>query len=175
MNAKLVTNSKIRKVTVVRKRRVRCRRACNSSSSRLTIPGQLNSPQQILCLCKRHLCGVTRSCYQEIGAEMGGNALTIRVHKDRNKIEEYDGDDDDCGCYCLPGGGKLKKKSNYTAPAGQGKVHQLQLLVRDSMGHKVFYYYYHGRFSFTTVPWISWWRLVPIILGKVWLHTKALL
>lgn len=26
--------------------------------------------------------------YQEIGASMGGNALTIRVHKDRNKVEQ---------------------------------------------------------------------------------------
>lgn len=28
--------------------------------------------------------------YQEIGASMGGNSLTIRVHKDKNKIEQVD-------------------------------------------------------------------------------------
>lgn len=42
------------------------------------------------------------ACYQEIGAKMGGNALTIRVHKDSNKIEQInDGngaDDADCSC-----------------------------------------------------------------------------
>lgn len=56
---------------------------------------------------------------------MGGNALTIRVHKDRNTVEQCDGDDDDCGCNCLPGGGKQKKKSSYAAPPGQGTLTDL--------------------------------------------------
>ncbi|KAK5642727.1 hypothetical protein RI129_008894 [Pyrocoelia pectoralis] len=36
-------------------------------------------------------------CYQEIGASMGANALTIRVHKDK-KLELTDRDDDSCTC-----------------------------------------------------------------------------
>lgn len=36
-------------------------------------------------------------CYQEIGAEMNGNALTIRVLKDRKKLVN-DGDSGACCC-----------------------------------------------------------------------------
>lgn len=39
------------------------------------------------------------ACYQEIGACMGGNALTIRVHKDKN-AEMIEGSE---GCYCNQG------------------------------------------------------------------------
>lgn len=54
-------------------------------------------------------CGVQQPpedpsrCYQEIGATMGGNALTIRVHKNSNKVEKVDGgidlmNEDTCSC-----------------------------------------------------------------------------
>lgn len=37
--------------------------------------------------------------YQEIGASMGGNSLTIRVHKDKGKAEQVDPNaPDDCTC-----------------------------------------------------------------------------
>lgn len=36
--------------------------------------------------------------YQEIGASMGGNSLTIRVHKDKGKLESVDPNGDDCIC-----------------------------------------------------------------------------
>ncbi|ENN75523.1 hypothetical protein D910_10302 [Dendroctonus ponderosae] len=36
--------------------------------------------------------------YQEIGASMGGNSLTIRVHKDKGKLEPVDPNGDDCIC-----------------------------------------------------------------------------
>ncbi|KAJ8919890.1 hypothetical protein NQ315_006419 [Exocentrus adspersus] len=54
--------------------------------------------------------------YQEIGATMGGNTLTIRVHKDKNKVEQVDPyaaseASSDTGCCCAPGQvGKKKKK-----------------------------------------------------------------
>lgn len=43
------------------------------------------------------------ACYQEIGASMGGNALTIRVHKNGNKVEKSGGEcaepnEDYCCC-----------------------------------------------------------------------------
>lgn len=46
--------------------------------------------------------------YQEIGASMGNNSLTIRVHKDKNKIEAVDDngnviDDSSSNCPCKPG------------------------------------------------------------------------
>ncbi|CAH1119625.1 unnamed protein product [Phaedon cochleariae] len=48
--------------------------------------------------------------YQEIGAAMGGNSLTIRVHKDKNKVEQLDPNapggsiaSDSNDCSCLPG------------------------------------------------------------------------
>lgn len=56
------------------------------------------------------------ACYQEIGAQMGGNALTIRVHKDSNKIEQVDDtggnvtDDGECGCTVANFGKKKGKQ-----------------------------------------------------------------
>lgn len=52
--------------------------------------------------------------YQEIGASMGGNTLTIRVHKDKNKVEQIDPNSppsessSEGGCQCSPG--KMGKK-----------------------------------------------------------------
>lgn len=50
-------------------------------------------------------CPPSNACYHEVGAEMNGNALKIRVHKDKNmtmkRIEN--GVEVDTGCYC--GGG----------------------------------------------------------------------
>ncbi|KAK5642729.1 hypothetical protein RI129_008896 [Pyrocoelia pectoralis] len=45
------------------------------------------------------VASIPPGCYQEIGASMGANALTIRVHKDK-KLESNptDGDDDPCTC-----------------------------------------------------------------------------
>ncbi|XP_030752833.1 uncharacterized protein LOC115879917 [Sitophilus oryzae] len=36
--------------------------------------------------------------YQEIGASLGGNSLTIRVHKDKGKLEQVDPNAPDCTC-----------------------------------------------------------------------------
>lgn len=68
------------------------------------------------------------ACYQEIGAQMGGNALTIRVHKDANKIEQLDDtggnvtDDGECGC-TIENFGKKKKKEmqSYNMQPGVDK------------------------------------------------------
>ncbi|RZC38010.1 DUF4497 domain containing protein [Asbolus verrucosus] len=57
--------------------------------------------------------------YQEIGASMGGNALTIRVHKDKNKIEQVDGSEaSEASCCCTPGniGAKKNKKEGPCPP-----------------------------------------------------------
>lgn len=64
--------------------------------------------------------------YQEIGAEMGGNALTIRVHKDANKIEQMDdtgGDvaDGECCCTVQNFGKKKKQEQNYNLQPGVDK------------------------------------------------------
>lgn len=53
--------------------------------------------------------------YQEIGASMGNNSLTIRVHKDKNKIDTVDEDgnaveDSSTTCPCKPG--KIGKKGD---------------------------------------------------------------
>ncbi|CAH1990055.1 unnamed protein product [Acanthoscelides obtectus] len=56
--------------------------------------------------------------YQEIGASMGGNSLTIRVHKDKNKVEQVDPNaqmsmtvnEPDDGCSCVMGRPGKKKK-----------------------------------------------------------------
>nr|XP_023028347.1 uncharacterized protein LOC111516411 [Leptinotarsa decemlineata] len=55
--------------------------------------------------------------YQEIGAAMGGNSLTIRVHKDKNKVEQVDpnasiGSGSSDRCICVPGkpGKKAKQE-----------------------------------------------------------------
>lgn len=64
--------------------------------------------------------------YQEIGAQMGGNALTIRVHKDSNKVEQVDdkgGDvaDGECGCTVGNLGKKKKTEQNYNLAPGVDK------------------------------------------------------
>lgn len=41
------------------------------------------------------------AAYQEIGAQMGNNALTIRVHKDSNRAERVDQQKIDDGCTCI--------------------------------------------------------------------------
>lgn len=66
------------------------------------------------------------ACYQEIGAQMGGNALTIRVHKDSNKIEQVDdtgGDvaDGECGCTVASFGKSKKAQQNYNLQPGVDK------------------------------------------------------
>lgn len=55
--------------------------------------------------------------YQEIGASMGGNSLTIRVHKDKNQVEQMDPNcpytpapPPDDGCSCIPGRPGKKSK-----------------------------------------------------------------
>ncbi|XP_044253318.1 uncharacterized protein LOC123004224 [Tribolium madens] len=52
--------------------------------------------------------------YQEIGASMGGNALTIRVHKDKNRIEQVDsvvGSEGSCCCSPSNVGAKKQKQT----------------------------------------------------------------
>lgn len=66
-------------------------------------------------------------CYQEIGASMGGNALTIRVHKEKNKVEQVDDFDDDNTCSCSPGG--VGKRDVQRASRGGSCQMQDQNLV----------------------------------------------
>lgn len=68
--------------------------------------------------------------YQEIGASMGNNSLTIRVHKDKNKIEAVDEegnviDDSTSNCPCKPGRiGKRNGGGGGTALAMRPGVQQ---------------------------------------------------
>ncbi|GJQ88032.1 hypothetical protein Trydic_g12956 [Trypoxylus dichotomus] len=71
--------------------------------------------------------------YQEIGAQMGGNALTIRVHKDKAKIEEYaETVSSDDGCCCtVENFGKKKKprrtSDDYCTPCPPNQQQQLAM------------------------------------------------
>lgn len=63
------------------------------------------------------------NAYEEIGAQMGGNALTIRVHKDKNHIEQIENNEQiaNDGCPCSIGnvGGKAPVESrNYNINPG---------------------------------------------------------
>ncbi|XP_064215052.1 uncharacterized protein LOC103313005 [Tribolium castaneum] len=60
--------------------------------------------------------------YQEIGASMGGNALTIRVHKDKNRIEQVDSVVGSEGsCCCSPGNiGVKKQKQTVSSQSNAG-------------------------------------------------------
>lgn len=54
-------------------------------------------------------------CYQEIGAQMGPNALTIRVHKDSGKVEKVEkseSEDGACSCTVENFGKKPPRKQN---------------------------------------------------------------
>lgn len=69
--------------------------------------------------------------YQEIGAQMGGNALTIRVHKDKNKPEEDEltvSSDDGC-CCTVENYGKKKKKPPTEYQVSQVSPNQQQQLA----------------------------------------------
>ncbi|XP_050305122.1 uncharacterized protein LOC126742510 [Anthonomus grandis grandis] len=59
--------------------------------------------------------------YQEIGASMGGNSLTIRVHKEKGKLEQYDPNNDDCTCggetgAIVPAGSKSNQQAFSMRP-----------------------------------------------------------
>lgn len=67
------------------------------------------------------------AAYQEIGAQMGGNALTIRVHKEANKVEQLEdaaGDGGECGCTAENFGKPRRsqqKSENYGVTPGVDK------------------------------------------------------
>lgn len=70
--------------------------------------------------------GAEEGNYQEIGASMGNNSLTIRVHKDKNKIEAIDENgnpiDSSSKCPCKSGG--MDMKGGGTALAMRPGVQQ---------------------------------------------------
>ncbi|KAF2893375.1 hypothetical protein ILUMI_12769 [Ignelater luminosus] len=110
----------------------------NTECPQLPCPRPQSQPQttQMTTPCNECSMMMTQSpgqsmadpgCYQEIGAQMGGNALTIRVHKDKNRLEQLDSGadvDDDTLCTCTPGNiGASKKKpkiNNNRMPGGAG-------------------------------------------------------
>ncbi|CAG9763279.1 unnamed protein product [Ceutorhynchus assimilis] len=64
--------------------------------------------------------GIPEGNYQEIGASMGGNSLTIRVHKDQGKAEQFDPNTGEL-CICGPEGtegGAGKNQAFSLRPAG---------------------------------------------------------
>lgn len=109
-------------------------RPCNECGAMPMMPQQ-QQQQQRPC----NECGVQsgndqeviredpRAAYQEIGATMGGNALTIRVHKDSNKIEQLDdvggdvGGDGGCGCTIENFGKKKTEPQSYNIQPGVDK------------------------------------------------------
>ncbi|KAF5301774.1 hypothetical protein FQR65_LT08757 [Abscondita terminalis] len=71
-------------------------------------------PIQLPCTCAHEtILGTENRCdrYHEIGASMGGNSLTIRVHKDK-KCDEVCAEEESCGC------GSISGKSRCAAGGG---------------------------------------------------------
>ncbi|KAK4877241.1 hypothetical protein RN001_009747 [Aquatica leii] len=71
-----------------------------SSTNNVPPPTPINFSGQCVCGQESALSTIAENdkrCYQEIGAAMGGNALTIRVHKEK-KLEQVDNEEELCTC-----------------------------------------------------------------------------
>lgn len=76
---------------------------CGEAQRQMMMQSQMQ--QQPACAVQQPMDNPA-ACYQEIGASMGGNALTIRVHKNGNKVEKTGGDSMDPNedyCCCSDG------------------------------------------------------------------------